>query len=118
MTARWPLLVVTRGAESRSTPFLLIERANHDLKLRIGENTAQSENSRSDERCAQASRTSSASIAFALMARLPLRLPPVTGNCPTGTVARIDKRDNRPGFTGRRCSRRAAAAKDSLDSEC
>ena len=46
MVACWPLLVVTRGALSRSTPLLLVEGADHELELGIGEHAGHREDAR------------------------------------------------------------------------
>ena len=73
------------GRGKKIDTFLLVQRANHDLKLRIGEDAGQSENSRRKGAACPMTGNKSASIAFALIARLPLRFPAVTGFCPIGT---------------------------------
>jgi len=62
--------------------------------LRIGKDTGNGPDGRRDGGCARG-RNSNASMALALIARLPLRLPDVTGLVPTGPMP-ARRTGNRP----------------------
>ena len=83
MTARWPLLVVTRGAERRSTPFFWFSALTTTWNCGSVKTPLKPKMPGASE-LAPGMPKRSASSALAVMARLPLRLPPVTGNPPTG----------------------------------
>ena len=92
---------------------LLVQRANDDLELRISEDARERRRCRARRATLPAVPKSSASMAFALIAKLPLRLPAVTGfradwhaaGCDEREVERIHRRAVPGG---------AAAAEDGL----
>src|SRR5439155_21879981 len=84
MTARWPLLVVTFGAERRSTPFFWLSPRSTTWNCGLVKTTARQKIPGAAVLVPSVG-NKSASSAFALIAALPVRFP-VTGNWPEERV--------------------------------
>src|ERR1043166_6919967 len=84
MIARWPLFVVTLGAERRSTPFFWLSARITTWNCGLGKTPANPNIDGATPTACPRPGTKSASSALALIAKSPLRFPDVTGFCPIG----------------------------------
>src|SRR5882757_9649921 len=85
MIARCPLLVVTLGAERRSMPFFWLSARITTWNCGFVKTPANPNIDGATPATCPRPGTKSASSAFALIAKSPLRFPDVTGFCPIGT---------------------------------